>query len=351
MFFLWFFGVGVVDVLRPASRFVFRFVQSLVTPFVSFSPFRSSPRFSPSLSFRFSVWACRGSVRGSRRFCQLVLGGLMFFLFHFSVLWRRWWVCIVDGGGSVDVGVWCLCGACGSCRLARRCAGRDDRSPVRWRSPCRSLAYARSLSRIGWRAVSSRRLMRRFCQLVLVCCQAMMAVCWRVEVMLSVCRFFSSFVSGWRGDGVSSRLSSRCGVPFVLASCFSSRLSSRVGVSFVFRGLASRVGVSFVVSALASRLSSCVGVLLLVSCRRSVLSGVSCRCCPVAPFLSARVPVSSRLFSPLLLFSVCSSRRACRMASGRCGVAVGRFVVAVGRAIWVLRGDMRCEAAWRRAVR
>lgn len=181
----------------------------------------------------------------------------MFFSLSFlCVMAAMGGVCIVDGGGSVDVGVWCLCGACGSCRLARRCAGRDDRSPVRWRSPCRSLAYARSLSRIGWRAVSSRRLMRRFCQLVLVCCQAMMAVCWRVEVMLSVCRFFSSFVSGWRGDGVSSRLSSRCGVPFVLASCFSSRLSSRVGVSFVFRGLASRVGVSFVVSALASRLSS-----------------------------------------------------------------------------------------------
>ena len=157
-------------------------------------------------------------------------------------------------------------------------------------------------------------------------------------------RFVPSLVSLWRPV--------RIGVLLLVSSlvpCWRFVRVSWIGVSC--RRFVCRVGVSFVVSALASRLSSCVGVLLLVSCRRSVLSGVSCRCCPVAPFLSARVPVSSRLFSPLMLFSVCSSRRACRMASGRCGVAVGRFVVAVGRAIWVLRGDMRCEAAWRRAVR
>ena len=68
-----------------------------------------------------------------------------------------------------------------------------------------------------------------------------------------------------------------------------------------------------------------VGVSSFATCRCPVLSGVSCRCCPVAPFLSARFPVSSRLvLSLLLLFFACSSRRACRMASGRCGVTAER---------------------------
>ena len=117
----------------------------------------------------------------------------------------------------------------------------------------------------------------RFCQLVLACCQAgvlsWMGV-WAGGMVLRGsggvfgCRFFSSFVSGGRGDGVSSRLSSR----------------------------------------------------VLVSCRRY----------PVAPFLSARVPASFCLFLPLVLSCSCSSCRACWMASGCGGVAVGRGVVAGG---------------------
>lgn len=71
-----------------------------------------------------------------------------------------------------------------------------------------------------------------------------------------------------------------------------------------------------------------------VPCGRPVLLGVSCRRYPVVPFLSAHVLASFRLFSPLLLLSSCSSRRACRMASSRGGVAV-----------WC--GDMRCGAAVR----
>lgn len=148
---------------------------------------------------------------------------------------------------------------------------------------------------------------------------------------------------------------------FVAASRFSSRLSSRVGVPFVSRGLmfscwrfACRVGVG--VSLL---------VLLLVSCRCLVLLGVSCRRYPVAPFLSARFPVSSRLVLSLLLFFACSSRRACRMASGRCGVTAerghrGRCGVSVAMRVaicdaglWVVAWGgsvMSCRAAGR-AVR
>lgn len=131
---------------------------------------------------------------------------------------------------------------------------------------------------------------------------------------------------------------------FVVASRFSSRLSSRVGVPFMSRGLmfscwrfACRVGVG--VSLL---------VLLLVSCRCLVLLDVSCRRYPVAPFLSARFPVSSRLVLSLLLFFACSSRRACRMASGRCGVTAERFVIIVVRAATV---EMEICGACRYAMR
>ena len=116
-----------------------------------------------------------------------------------------------------------------------------------------------------------------FCQLVLACCQAGVSswmgvwaggMALRGSGGVSECRFFSSFVSGGRGDGVSSRFSSR----------------------------------------------------VLVSCRRY----------PVVPFLSARVLASFCLFLPLLLSCSCSSCRACRMASGCGGVAVGRGVVVGG---------------------
>ena len=117
------------------------------------------------------------------------------------------------------------------------------------------------------------------------------------------CRFLSFLVSGGRGDGVSSSRPVACVsflVPFlVLCSC-------PVCVFFDWR--------------------SRVGVPLFVSCLRHVSSGFSCRCCPVAPFLSARVSVLSRLVSSLLSFYSCSSRRACRIAAcrvaGRWGVAV-----------------------------
>ena len=73
--------------------------------------------------------------------------------------------------------------------------------------------------------------------------------------------------------------------------------------------LASCVEPSMAAFRFSSRLSSRVGVLCCRASRVSVY--------PVAPFLSVRVPVLSRLFSSLLLFYSCSSRRACRMASGR----------------------------------
>lgn len=60
MFFLWFFGVGIVDGFRPAFRsdprpaFLVSFLaMSLVSFFGSFCPFRPSPRLSlrPFVSF------------------------------------------------------------------------------------------------------------------------------------------------------------------------------------------------------------------------------------------------------------------------------------------------------------
>ena len=158
---------------------------------------------------------------------------------------------------------------------------------------------------------------RRFCQLVLAVCQAVAVLL--MDVLAGgmalrdgddgiACRFFSFLVSGRRGDGVSS---SRpvAGVSFLVPFLV---LCSRPVCVFL-------IGV--LVSALASRLSPRVDV----PCRR-----VSpCRCCPVAPFLSARVPVLSRLVSSLLSFYSYSSSQACRMASGRCGVAAGRGVVVV----------------------
>lgn len=121
------------------------------------------------------------------------------------------------------------------------------------------------------------------------------------------------------------------------ASRFSSCLSSRVGVPFVSRGLAFSCRRWRFASRSASR---------PVLSRRSVLSGVSCRRCPIAPFLSARVSVLSRLVSSLPSFYSCSSRRACRIAA--CRVA-GRWGVAGGGA-WLM-GSRRCGVAWRCACR
>lgn len=105
----------------------------------------------------------------------------------------------------------------------------------------------------------------------------------------------------------------------------------------------SRVGVSFVVSALASRPSvSCRRFVPSGRCLRLVSAGVSCRCCFVAPFLSARFPVSSRLRSvaAVVLFVFVPS-----------GVSDGGVFVAV----WVWRRSVvaawRCGVAWRRACR
>lgn len=98
------------------------------------------------------------------------------------------------------------------------------------------------------------------------------------------------------GEAMAFRLVHRPVPRLVAASRFSSRLSSRGGVPFVSRGLA-----------------------------------FSCRRCPVAPFLSARVPVLSRLVLSLPSFYSCSSRRSCRVAAcrvaGRGGVAGRRCVV------------------------
>lgn len=91
--------------LRPSSRFSSRFsfrfsVRSSSRPSFRSStrhafrsalllvfPFRSSPRLSPSLSFRFSVWSCRGSVCVSRRFVLLFGSGRAFVFFFVS--WCR----------------------------------------------------------------------------------------------------------------------------------------------------------------------------------------------------------------------------------------------------------------------
>ena len=192
--------------------------------------------------------------------------------------------------------------------------------------------------------------MRRFCQLVLAACLA---------VAVAVAASWMDVPAGG-GDviGMSFLFVFRIGqarrwrfVPFLVSwwRLVSWRrpvsrlvLSSRVGVSFVSRGLAFSCQRWRFASRSASR---------PVLSRRSVSSGVSCQRCPVAPFLSAHFPVSSRLVLSLPSLSSCSFRCACRMALGRCGVAVRRGVVAVVRAIWVLRGDMRCVAAWRGVVR
>lgn len=139
VFFLWFFGVGVVDgfrsVLRAASRFAFRLVSSFAPSrrfaLRSVSSFRSSSRFSPSLSFRLFVWACRGSVRVARRFCQLVWSGRAFVLFRVLILWGDVWACrIVDVVGSENgearAFLWMIAfrvAGRGACRLSRCWAG------------------------------------------------------------------------------------------------------------------------------------------------------------------------------------------------------------------------------------
>ena len=179
---------------------------------------------------------------------------------------------------------------------------------------------------------------------VLSGCGGVVNRCWRAVCRWHggdgiVCRFFSFLVSGGRGDGVSSRSSSRS--------------SSRGGV--LFRGGVPLLVLSFVpcgrpvrvswvgvfVSGLASRFSfrvpSRVGVLCLIAYRR----------CPVAPFLSARVLVLSRLVSSTLLLFSCSFCRACRVVAclvagrgGRGGEAVRVVDRAVGGSV------MLCRVAW-----
>lgn len=199
----------------------------------------------------------------------------------------------------------------------------------------------------------ARRLMRRFCQLVLAACQAMIAVCRGHGGDGIACRFFSFLVSGGRGDGVSSRP-----VPRLVAAFRSywrpvSRLvlSSRVGVPFVSRGLAFSCRRWRFASRSASR---------PVLSRRSVSSGVSCPRCLVAPFLSACVLVPSCL--------VLSCRRSLRarpavrvewrwVVVGYCGVVPlwrGGGALAVWRGVamcgaWCRQfGDaVSCGVAWR----
>lgn len=118
---------GFRSVLRPASRLVFhsvsrsvprfalRFIPSLASPFVSplgpFSPFRSSPRLSPSPSFRLSVWACRvgGSWGRAVLFCSSGAGGRLCFFSCPGVVAAigRGGACrVVDGVGFADVVSW-----------------------------------------------------------------------------------------------------------------------------------------------------------------------------------------------------------------------------------------------------
>lgn len=193
----------------------------------------------------------------------------------------------------------------------------------------------------------------------------MIAVCRGYGGDGIACRFFSFLVSGGRGDGVSScpvprSLRLPCGsVSFVLVSCFSSCL-----IVSCWRSVLRLVSVSCFSHRFVFRVG--VGVLFLVSflvsCRRSVLSGVLCWCCPVVPFLSARFPVLSRLVLSLLLLCSCSSRRACRMVSGCrecCGVVwrgrrgAGGVVwrcdvrgVAVGGSVMPCRVNVVCVAGW-----
>lgn len=184
-------------------------------------------------------------------------------------------------------------------------------------SPCRSLAHARSLSRVGFRAVASRRWSRRFCQLVLAACKAMIAVCRGYGGDGIACRFFSFLVSGGRGDGVSSRplVSSlvSCWRPvlrLVSASCFSHHLVSRPVSGFRFSCRRWRFVSRFVPL-------SRVGV----QCCRAFRVGVVLlrRFCQLV--FSCRLVFSRRC----RCFFVCLSRRACRVASGRrerCNAAV-----------------------------
>lgn len=128
VFFLWFFGVGVVDVFRP-------FLVSFVVP--SFAPFRPSVRFSsrpsvrfhrfapclafrPVPSFRFSVLACRvGGLCGVPFYSALLDRAGVCSFSCFGVVAAMWEACIVDGGGSADGVAGRLCWAYGvPCGLA-----------------------------------------------------------------------------------------------------------------------------------------------------------------------------------------------------------------------------------------
>lgn len=157
MFFLWFFGVGIVDGFRPASRLVFhsvfrsvpRFVlRSVLRPASSLvSPFGSFPRFVPRFALRSALlfvspfgrvgWA----VCWSRRFCHLVWGERAFISLScfgaVGVMCRH----VVSLMGAVRKMAWRgVCAGRGACRLARRWAGRDGRLMAKW-----VLCVARSL--------------------------------------------------------------------------------------------------------------------------------------------------------------------------------------------------------------
>ena len=169
MFFLWFFGVGVVDVFqpvpRPASRFAFslrsasRSVFRLAFRPVSHVSLLSQP-FGPPHRFVSPFWRVGWSILWVAPFLSALCGGRSFVFFRASMSWRWRILCrIVDGGGSAD-GVACRVAGCGACCSARRQAGRDDRSPARRCSSCRSLAhrsfaFSFRLSRGGGEAIDA----------------------------------------------------------------------------------------------------------------------------------------------------------------------------------------------------
>lgn len=216
---------------------------------------------------------------------------------------------------------------------------------------------ARSLFRSDYREEAARRLTRRFCQLVLAACQAAAALL--MDVLAGgmtlrdggdgiACRFFSFLILGGRGDGVSSRSSSRS--------------SSRGGV--LFRG-----GVPLFVSPFVScRRPVCVSwvnVLVLafrLSCRRwrlasrpaSRLVSVSrvvgrlvsaLSCCTVFVSSFSRV-ISSCLVAAVVLCVFVSSCVSDGIGSlWRYGGAWSSWSLWCERCD--ARGDMRCGAVGR----
>lgn len=146
------------------------FTPFLVSLFASFRrSFRLSARFSVSLfappfglphRFVSPFWRVGWSILWVAPFLSALCGGRSFVFFRASVSWRWRILCrIVDGGGSAD-GVACRVAGCGACCSARRQAGRDDRSPARWCSSCRSFAhrsfaFSFRLSRGGGEAIDT----------------------------------------------------------------------------------------------------------------------------------------------------------------------------------------------------